>query len=125
MRLRLFVVAFCRYDECVMVHPWHDISVGDHVPVEFYSVIEIALDSNVKYEVDKTSGFLRIDRVLYSAVYYPANYGFIPRTRGNQGGRNRMPGKIGFRLYARWPLPDAALVGRFAGSSSPSNGAGN
>jgi len=65
-----------------MAHAWHDLSAGDHIPQEFYTVIEIPLGSNVKYELDKASGLIRVDRVLYSAVYYPANYGFIPRTLG-------------------------------------------
>lgn len=68
-----------------MVHSWHDLSPGDLVPTEFYSVIEIPLGSNVKYEIDKASGLIRVDRVLYSAVYYPANYGFIPRTLAEDG----------------------------------------
>jgi inorganic pyrophosphatase len=63
-----------------MSHPWHDLSPGDSVPKEFNAVIEIPLHSNVKYELDKDSGMIRMDRVLYSAVFYPANYGFIPRT---------------------------------------------
>ena len=61
-------------------HPWHDLSPGDKVPREFNAVIDIPLGSNLKYELDKDSGLIRMDRVLYSAVYYPANYGFIPRT---------------------------------------------
>src|ERR1700722_10787588 len=65
-----------------MAHPWHDLSPGEYLPKEFRAVIEIPLGSNVKYELDKDSGMLRVDRVLYSAVYYPANYGFIPRTLG-------------------------------------------
>jgi inorganic pyrophosphatase len=65
-----------------MTHPWHDISPGRHLPGEFNAVIEIPLGSNVKYELDKSSGMIRVDRVLYSAVYYPANYGFIPQTLG-------------------------------------------
>jgi inorganic pyrophosphatase len=63
-----------------MTHPWHDLSPGDDVPKEFNAVIEIPLHSNVKYELDKNTGMIRMDRVLYSAVFYPANYGFIPRT---------------------------------------------
>jgi inorganic pyrophosphatase len=63
-----------------MAHPWHDLSAGDHLPTEFYAVIEIPLGSNVKYELDKGTGLMKMDRVLYSAVYYPANYGLIPRT---------------------------------------------
>ena len=63
-----------------MTHAWHDISPGEHLPLEFYSVIEIPFGSSVKYELDKQSGLIKLDRVLYSAVYYPANYGFIPQT---------------------------------------------
>jgi inorganic pyrophosphatase len=63
-----------------MNNPWHDLSPGEHVPKEFNAVIEIPLGSSVKYELDKTTGMLRMDRVLYSAVYYPANYGFIPQS---------------------------------------------
>ena len=62
------------------MHPWHDLDPGKQIPKEFDAVIEIPLGSNVKYELDKNTGMLRMDRVLYSAVYYPANYGFIPRT---------------------------------------------
>ena len=63
-----------------MIHPWHDVTPGDKLPAEFSSVIEIPFGSSVKYELDKASGLIKLDRVLYSAVYYPANYGFIPQT---------------------------------------------
>src|SRR6202042_3712335 len=63
-----------------MTHPWHDLSPGNKVPYEFDAVIEIPLHSSVKYELDKPSGIIKMDRVLYSAVYYPANYGFIPQS---------------------------------------------
>ena len=63
-----------------MTHAWHDISPGEHLPLEFSTVIEIPFGSSVKYELDKQSGLIKLDRVLYSAVYYPANYGFIPQT---------------------------------------------
>lgn len=63
-----------------MVHAWHDITPGELLPQEFNSIIEIPFGSSVKYELDKQSGLIRLDRVLYSAVYYPANYGFIPQT---------------------------------------------
>lgn len=63
-----------------MTHPWHDVKPGSDLPLNFTAVIEIPLGSNVKYELDKETGLLRVDRVLYSAVYYPANYGFIPQT---------------------------------------------
>lgn len=63
-----------------MSHPWHDITPGERLPKEFRTIIEIPLGSSVKYELDKQSGLIRVDRLLYSAVYYPANYGFIPQT---------------------------------------------
>ena len=63
-----------------MVHPWHEVTPGESLPQEFLAVIEIPMGSNVKYELDKQTGLLKMDRVLYSAVHYPANYGFIPQT---------------------------------------------
>jgi len=62
------------------MHPWHDLSPGENVPREFDAVIEIPTGSSVKYELDKASGIIRMDRVLYSAVIYPANYGFIQQS---------------------------------------------
>ena len=66
-----------------MDHPWHDIGIGERAPREFQVVIEIPKGSKVKYELDKESGLIKVDRVLYSSVVYPANYGFIPRTYGD------------------------------------------
>jgi inorganic pyrophosphatase len=63
-----------------MVHAWHDVSPGKEVPRDFQAVIEIPLGSNVKYELDKQSGLLKVDRIIHSAAFYPANYGFIPQT---------------------------------------------
>jgi inorganic pyrophosphatase len=63
-----------------MIHPWHDVTPGEDIPQEFNAIIEIPFGSSVKYELDKASGLIKLDRVLYSAVYYPANYGFIPQT---------------------------------------------
>jgi len=65
------------------MHPWHDVPIGDLAPREFHSIIEIPKGSKVKYELDKPTGLLRVDRVLYSSVVYPANYGFIPQTFGD------------------------------------------
>ncbi len=63
------------------MHPWHDVPVDeDRIGDVFPVVIEVPMGSNNKYELDKMSGLLRLDRVLYSAVHYPANYGFVPRT---------------------------------------------
>jgi inorganic pyrophosphatase len=67
------------------MHPWHDLPAGQNVREAFNCVIEVPRGGSVKYELDKTTGLLRVDRVLYSAVYYPANYGFIPRTLGGDG----------------------------------------
>ena len=63
-----------------MLHAWHDVSPGHDLPRDFQAVIEIPLGSNVKYELDKASGLLKVDRIIHSAVFYPANYGFIPQT---------------------------------------------
>jgi inorganic pyrophosphatase len=67
-------------DPIAMIHPWHDVTPGENLPLEFHAVIQIPMGSSVKYELDKKTGLLRLDRVLYSAVYYPVNYGFIPQT---------------------------------------------
>ena len=68
------------------MHPWHDIYVDDHIiAAAFPVVIEVPMGSKNKYELDKEAGLLRLDRVLHSAVYYPANYGFVPRTFCDDG----------------------------------------
>ena len=62
-------------------HPWHDLPNDTHHARDYFNVvIEISRGSKVKYELDKPSGMLRVDRVLYSSVIYPCNYGFLPRT---------------------------------------------
>lgn len=63
-----------------MTHAWHDVIPGIRLPKEFTTVIEIPRGSSVKYELDKATGLLKLDRILYSSVHYPANYGFIPQT---------------------------------------------
>ncbi len=63
-----------------MIHPWHDVTPGQDIPDEYKVVIEIPYGSSVKYELDKESGLIKLDRILFSAVYYPANYGFVPQT---------------------------------------------
>ena len=68
------------------MHPWHDTYLDDAtVGTSFPVVIEIPKGSKNKYELDKETGLLRLDRVLHSAVYYPADYGFIPRTYCDDG----------------------------------------
>jgi len=63
-------------------HPWHGISPGDNAPRFVNAVIEIPQGSRAKYEIDKASGLLMLDRIIYSSFYYPCNYGFIPQTYG-------------------------------------------
>lgn len=63
-------------------NPWHQVTRGDSEPEILNAVIEIPRNSRAKYELDKETGMLRLDRVLYSSVFYPANYGFIPQTLG-------------------------------------------
>lgn len=62
---------------------WHDIESDRIYPTDFISVVEISKGSNMKYELDKSTGMLLLDRVLFTATHYPMNYGFIPRTYGN------------------------------------------
>jgi len=61
-------------------HPWHDLPIGSDAPDIINAVIEIPRGCKVKYELDKKTGMLMVDRVLYSSVVYPHNYGFVPRT---------------------------------------------
>lgn len=63
-----------------MTHPWFDVDLGENTPREFFAIIEIPKGSKNKYEMDKQTGLLKVDRVLFSSVHYPANYGFLPRT---------------------------------------------
>ncbi len=67
------------------MHPVHDIELSGDIAAYVPTVIEIPRGSHLKYEVDKPTGLLKLDRVLYSAVFYPANYGFIPRTHADDG----------------------------------------
>ncbi len=64
---------------------WHDISPNRITKENFFAVIEIEKGSKMKYELDKKTGFLMLDRVLYTSTHYPANYGFIPRTYAEDG----------------------------------------
>ena len=64
---------------------WHDMDPAQITPTDFTAVIEIPKDSQCKYELDKHTGLLRLDRVLYTSTHYPANYGFIPRTYADDG----------------------------------------
>lgn len=64
----------------VMGHPWHDVQVGEGAPDMVAAIIEIPAGCKVKYELDKDTGMLYVDRVLASSILYPHNYGFIPQT---------------------------------------------
>lgn len=65
-----------------VMHPWHSVETGEKAPQLVNAVIEIPQGSRLKYEIDKPSGLLKLDRVIYSSFHYPANYGFIPQTYG-------------------------------------------
>ncbi len=62
------------------MHPWHQVEMFPESPDILPAIIEVPKGSQIKYELDKKSGLVRVDRILYSAVHYPANYGFIPQT---------------------------------------------
>lgn len=68
-----------------VLHPWHGVSPGDKIPRQVKAIIEIPQGSRAKYEIDKESGLLKLDRVIYSSFIYPVNYGFIPQTLGQDG----------------------------------------
>ncbi len=63
-----------------LTNPWHKVSVGNNVPHTVNGIIEIPKNTRAKYELDKESGMLMLDRVIFSSMYYPANYGFIPQS---------------------------------------------
>ncbi len=64
---------------------WHDMDPAQITPTDFAAVIEIPKGSKCKYELDKYTGLLKLDRILYTSTHYPANYGFIPRTFADEG----------------------------------------
>lgn len=68
-----------------MSNIWHDISPKRITPEDFVAVIEITKGSKKKYELDKETGLIMLDRILYTSTHYPCNYGFIPRTYGDDG----------------------------------------
>jgi inorganic pyrophosphatase len=63
-------------------HPWHEVNVGENPPELVNAIIEIPKGSRAKYEIDKDSGLIKLDRVIYASMYFPLNYGFIPQTLG-------------------------------------------
>src|SRR5215217_3065453 len=68
-----------------VLHPWHGASYGEGAPERVMGMIEISQGSRTKYEIDKETGLLILDRVIYSSFHYPVNYGFIPQTLGWDG----------------------------------------
>ena len=68
-----------------VLHPWHGAGFGDGAPATVNGLIEISSGSSCKYEIDKVTGLLKLDRVIYSSFHYPVNYGFIPKTLGYDG----------------------------------------
>src|SRR5687768_7166384 len=66
-------------------HPWHGAECGENAPEIVNALIEIPEGSRAKYEIDKKTGLLKLDRVIYSSFHYPVNYGFIPQTLGEDG----------------------------------------
>lgn len=84
--IQLVVDATRRGDECRRrMHPLHDVELPEAIEDAFPVVVEIPAGSQLKYEIDKRTGLLLLDRVLYSSVHYPCNYGFIPRTHADDG----------------------------------------
>jgi inorganic pyrophosphatase len=67
------------------MHPWHHISPGSNIPHHLNAIIEIPKGSRAKYEIDKTTGLIKLDRVLYGSMMYPLHYGIIPRTLFDDG----------------------------------------
>lgn len=68
-----------------VLHPWHGAHYGNNAPYVVNGLIEIPQGSRTKYEIDKTTGLLKLDRVIHSSFHYPVNYGFIPQTLGHDG----------------------------------------
>lgn len=68
-----------------VLHPWHSADLGENPPEYLNAIIEVPKESKVKYELDKRSGFIKVDRILYGPYVYPANYGFIPQTYCEDG----------------------------------------
>lgn len=87
-----------------MFNPWHDLSLGSNAPHEIQVLIEIPARTRVKLELDKETGLIRVDRLLHSAVYYPASYGLIPQTYCD----DKDP--LDVFVFAGEPLPSNAIA---------------
>jgi inorganic pyrophosphatase len=104
MRGFLFIFAFYNLTIDMILHPWHEAPVGINPPEFINGIIEISAGMRTKYEVDKETGLLKLDRILYSAVYYPANYGFIPQTLGDDND------PLDIMILCREPIQPLCLV---------------
>jgi inorganic pyrophosphatase len=67
------------------MHLWHDVPMGEQFPEIFEAIVEIPAGSKVKYEIDKATGLVRVDRILSGSLFYPFNYGIVPQTMGPDG----------------------------------------
>jgi len=85
-------------------HPWHEVELPRYPEAAIPAVIEIPTGSKVKYELDKATGLLRVDRILFSAVHYPANYGFVPRTYCDDGD------PLDILVYCQEPIVPLAIM---------------
>ena len=86
------------------MHPWHDVELPRSIDGPVPAIVEIPTGSKVKSELDKRSGLLRVDRVLFSAVHYPANYGFVPRTYCEDGD------PLDILVYCQEPIEPLAIM---------------
>lgn len=83
---------------------WHDVPLGENVPEEFNAIIEIPKGSHNKYEIDKKTGLIALDRANYSAAPYPFDYGFAPQTLWDDDDA------LDIVLMATFPIPSGILV---------------
>ncbi len=86
------------------LHPWHDVDLPRFVEDAIPAIIEIPTGSKVKYELDKATGLLIVDRVLFSSVHYPANYGFVPKTYCDDGD------PLDILVYCQEPIAPLAIM---------------
>src|SRR3989338_2786082 len=87
-----------------MIKHWHDLKRGDMAPKEVNVLIEIQKGSNIKYEIDKEHGEIKLDRFLYSSVHYPGDYGFIPQTYGGDNDA------LDMLVYTNWGIQPGTIA---------------
>jgi inorganic pyrophosphatase len=88
----------------MIAHPWHEVPVGDKAPSVVNAVVEIPKGSRAKYEIDKKTGLIKLDRVLYGSMMYPAHYGIIPQTLFDDGD------PLDILIFTQVPLVPLTLV---------------